>query len=79
MAIFKRCANCKQLYQGKYCKACANKLSKVWDNVTRSWDNAVPTHSRYFPEGWGRAVVGHPRGETFVKIFENEVMIWRTL
>ena len=28
MAIFKRCANCGQLYQGKYCKACANKLSK---------------------------------------------------
>lgn len=28
MAIFKRCANCKRLYQGKYCKACANKLSK---------------------------------------------------
>lgn len=31
------------------------------------------------PRGGGRAVVGHPRGETFVKIFENEVMIWRTL
>ena len=79
MAIFKRCANCKKLYQGKYCKACANKLSKVWDNITRSWDNAVPTHSRYFPGGRWLAVVGHPRGETFVKIFENEVMIWRTL
>lgn len=51
----------------------------VWDNITRSWDNAVPTRSRYLPEGWGRAVVGHSRGGTFVKIFENEVMIWRTL
>lgn len=51
----------------------------LWDNITRDWDNAVPTRSRYFPAPQPGAVVGHPRGGTFVKIFENEVMIWRTL
>lgn len=35
----------------------------LWDNITRGWDNAVPTRSRYFPEGEGRAVVGHPAVE----------------
>lgn len=28
MAIFKRCPNCKQLYQGRYCKECATRQSK---------------------------------------------------
>ena len=28
MAIFRRCPNCQQLYQGKLCKGCANKKSK---------------------------------------------------
>ena len=41
----------------------------------RRWQAAQPGVTRYLPGGRWLAVVGHPRGETFVKIYKILLMI----